>query len=194
MQLIATVPALSINATNVVFGNVQVNSNATQSVTLASMGATAVTVSTTAVTGTGFTISGVTLPVTLAPGETATLNLQFAPSAAGTATGQLTIASNSTVNPTTTIGLSGTGTAIAYRIDLAWDAPTDSTDPVVGYNVYRSPGGSSTYARLNSSMVTDTAYVDSTVVSGQTYDCMVKSVDATGIESSPSSMVTISIP
>jgi hypothetical protein len=194
LQLIATAPALSVNATNVVFGNVQINSAATQSITLASTGTTAVTVSTTAVTGTGFTISGIALPITLAPGETATLNLQFAPTTAGSASGQVTIVSDSATSSTTTIDLSGTGSNIAYRIDLAWDAPTGSTDPVVGYNVYRSPSGSSAYARLNSSMVTDTAFVDSTVASGQSYYCMVKSVDAAGVESSPSSTITISIP
>jgi hypothetical protein len=194
LQLIATMPVLSVNATSVVFGNVQVNAAATQSVTLASTGTAAVTVSKSAVTGTGFTISGITTPITFATGETATLNLQFEPNIAGSASGQVTIVSDSATDATTTINLSGTGTAIDYRIDLAWDAPTDSTDPIVGYNVYRSPSGSSTYARLNSSIVTNTAYTDSTVVSGQTYDCMIKSVDAAGVESSPSNTTTISIP
>ena len=62
--------------------------------------------------GTGFTTSGATFPVTLNPGQSATLNVQFDPTATGAATGELTIQSNSSTNSTAVVNLSGTGTAV----------------------------------------------------------------------------------
>jgi len=47
---------------------------------------------------------------------------------------------------------------------------------------------------LNSSPETETAYVDSTVVSGQIYDYIAESVDASGVESSPSNIFSVAIP
>ncbi len=57
-------------------------------------------------------MSAATLPVTLNPTQSVTLNVQFDPATAGAATGQLTVQSNSTTNGTAVIGLTGTGTAV----------------------------------------------------------------------------------
>jgi len=178
----------------VAFGNVNVNSAATQLLTLSSTGTAAVVVSAAAVTGTGFSVSGATFPLTLNPGQTATLNVQFDPTAAGAASGQLTLTSNSSTGSSTVIALSGTGVATAYTVNLTWDAPTSSPDPVAGYNVYRSPSGAGDYQQLNSSAVTQTAYADTTAQNGQNYDYIVESVDASGITSVPSNVATLSIP
>jgi hypothetical protein len=197
LTIAAAGPTLSINATSVGFGNVGLNTPATQSVTLTSTGTAAVTVNSavlTALTGTGFTFSGPTLPVTLTPTQVATLEVQFDPTAAGAATAQLTITSTSSTNGTAVIALTGTGTAASYAVDLSWDAPSSSTDPVAGYNVYRSPSGSSTYVLLNSSVDALTTYVDSTVLDGTTYDYIVESVDSSGVESVPTSPITVPIP
>jgi fibronectin type 3 domain-containing protein len=77
---------------------------------------------------------------------------------------------------------------------LSWDAPTSSPDPVAGYNVYRSPSGASSYQQLNSSVVTQTTYVDTTVQAGQNYDYIVESVDASGVTSVPSNMADVVVP
>jgi fibronectin type 3 domain-containing protein len=137
-------------------------------------------------------MSGATFPVTLNPTLAITLDVQFDPIATGAAAGQVTIQSNSSTNGTVVVGLSGTG--IQHQVDLSWDAPSSSPDPVAGYNVYRSTGGSSTYQLLNSSVDSQTTYVDSTVQSGLTYDYIVESVDSSGVESTPSNEVTATIP
>jgi beta-glucanase (GH16 family) len=111
VQLNAAILALSINATSVAFGDVIMNTPATQSVTMTSTGTVPVTVSGATLTGAGFSVSGAEFPATLNPGQAATLNVQFDPTAAGAATGQLSIASNSSTNGTAVIDLSGTGTA-----------------------------------------------------------------------------------
>jgi len=110
-------------------------------------------------------------------------------------TGQLTISSNSSTNPTLTIPLSGTATSPSYQVNLTWQAPTSSTNPIAGYHVYRAPSGTTSYTLLNSTVVdTQTAYTDSNLQNGSSYDYMVKSVDTSGTESSPSNTTTISIP
>ncbi len=194
LQLGAGVPTLSISSTSLSFGSVTLSTPATQSVTLNSTGTASVTISGATVTGTGFTLAAASFPMTLSPNQTATLSMQFDPTSAGTASGQLTITSNSSTGSSAVIGLSGTGVATSYDVDLSWNAPTSSTDPVVGYNVYRSLSGSTSYQQLNSAVVTQTAYVDATAQTGQTYDYIVESVDASGSLSVPSNMAAAVVP
>jgi hypothetical protein len=163
-------------------------------VTLTSTGTGSVTVNAATANGAGFTVSGASFPLTLSPNQTATLNVAFDPTTAGAATGQLTITSNSSTNSSAVIGLNGTGVATAYEVNLNWNAPSSSADPIAGYNVYRSPSGGSSYQLLNTSTVTQTAYVDTTVQVGQTYDYIVESVDASGNESAPSNMAAVTTP
>jgi fibronectin type 3 domain-containing protein len=92
------------------------------------------------------------------------------------------------------IPLTGTGSTSSYAVNLSWDAPSSSADPVAGYNIYRAPSGSSTYQLLNSSVDGQTTYVDSTVQSGQTYEYIVESIDDSGVESTPTSPITVTIP
>ncbi len=151
------------------------------------------TVNSAAITGAGFTIVGGSFPVTLNPTQTLTLQLQFKPTTAGALTGQITISSNSTSGSTAVVALSGTGTAVAHEVDLSWDAPASSPDPVAGYNIYRATGSGS-FVRINSSPGSAIVYVDSTVTSGATYSYMVKSVDSSGVESVASNQITVTIP
>jgi hypothetical protein len=194
LQLGTGTPTLSVNATTIAFGSVGLSSPATQSLTLSSTGTASVTVSAATVTGTGFTVSGATFPLTLNPGQTATLSISFDPTAAGAVSGSLTLTSNSSTGSSTVITLTGTGEATSYEVNLAWDAPTSSSDPVAGYNVYRSPSGGTSYQQLNTSTITQTSYVDTTVSNGQTYDYIVESVDASGVTSTPSNMASANIP
>jgi hypothetical protein len=194
LQLNVAVPTLSINATTIAFGDVLVKSPATQSVTLTSSGTAAVTISAPTLKGTGFSISGVTFPITLNPGKAATLDVVFDPTAAGAETGQLTITSNSSTNSTVVIGLSGTGELTGYSVSLSWDAPSDSTEAIEGYNVYRSPSSGASYQLLNSAVDTKPAYVDSTVQDGASYDYIVESVSSSGAESAPSNVFSVNIP
>jgi hypothetical protein len=185
---------LSINAASVGFGDVDLNTPTTQTVLLSSTGTGSVTVNSAVVAGSGFTLSGPAFPATLTTGQTATLEVVFDPTVTGAATGTLTVTSTSTSNPTAVIALTGTGIAAAYAVDLSWDAPSSSTDPVVGYNVYRAVSGSSTYALLNPSVDALTTYVDNNVLVGTSYDYIVESVDASGVESVPTSPIVVPIP
>lgn len=194
LTVVQSVATLSINSGSVSFGSVDLGQTSTQTLTLSSTGNTPVTVNSAAVAGAGFTLPGSTLPVTLAPGQTTTLGVEFDPTAAGAASGTLTVNSTSSTGSTATVALSGTGTAVAYTVDLTWDAPVGSAVPVTGYNVYRAPSGSSTYQLVNSSLDASTSYVDTTVQTGATYDYEIESVDSSGVASAPTSPVVVVVP
>jgi hypothetical protein len=188
------VSTLTISPASLPFGNVTVNTVSTLPVTLTSTGTAPVTINSGTLGGTGFTMSGATFPVTLNPNLAVTLDVQFDPTATGAATGQLTIQSNSSTNSTAVISLSGTGASAQHQVDLNWDAPSSSPVPIVGYNIYRSTGGSAAFQLLNSSVDAKTTYVDNTVQAGLTYDYMVESVDSSGVESVPSNEVAAAVP
>src|SRR5438309_4099042 len=101
MQLVVSPSALS-------FGNISVGSSSTQTVTLINSGAASVTVSQASVSGAGFSNNGLTPPLTLPPGQSSTITVRFAPQAAGSATGSLTVVSNDPHSPSM-IALNGTG-------------------------------------------------------------------------------------
>jgi hypothetical protein len=104
------VGALGSNPTSLDFGSVQVGSNQALSETVTNTGGSTVTISQVSVAGTGFTIKGITAPVTLTAGQGATFSVTYTPQSASAASGSVTVTSNAS-NPTLTIPLSGTGTA-----------------------------------------------------------------------------------
>ena len=189
LQLNAASAALTLNATSIGFGTVEVNSPVAQPITLSSTGTAPVTVNSAAVSGAGFSVSGDSLPATLNPGQSLTLEVQFDPATAGSFAGKLTISSTAS---SPTVGLSGVGQSL--QVELTWLSPSGSSDPVVGYNIYRAPTGTTSYQRVNSSVDTQTAYTDGTVQSSSSYDYIVTSVDARGTESIPSNATTVSVP
>lgn len=146
LQLNAAILALSINATNVAFGDVVVNTSATQPLILTSTGTAAVTVNGATLTGAGFKLSGSVFPATLNPGQQATLYVQFNPLVAGAATGQLTITSNSSTNGTAVIGLTGTGTAAPQVVAVAVTPATASINTGVTQQFAASVTGTSNTA------------------------------------------------
>jgi Abnormal spindle-like microcephaly-assoc'd, ASPM-SPD-2-Hydin len=189
-----TTPTLSLSTTSLSFGSVTDGTSTNQTLTLSSTGTAALTVSSVSAAGTGFSIVGGSFPVSLNPGASTTVTVQFAPTTTGTLTGQLAISSNSSTGSSVVVGLSGFGeTAVTHTVDLTWAAPSSSEDPVAGYHIYRAPQAGA-FTLLNSSLDTQPSYADSTVVSGSSYTYQVKSVDAAGIESVASNQFTATIP
>ncbi len=100
--------SLTANPLSLGFARVQVGSSQTLSETLTNPGGSSVTITQATVAGTGFSLSGLSLPLTLAAGQSAMLSVVFAPQAASSANGSLSIASNAS-NSTVTVSLSGSG-------------------------------------------------------------------------------------
>src|SRR6202042_3062575 len=103
-------PQLTVSATSLSFGSVTVNTGTTKSLTLSSTGTSPVTVNSASITGAGFTIVGGSLPVTLNPTQAMTLQVQFLPTATGSASGQITINSDSSTGSSAQVTLCGKST------------------------------------------------------------------------------------
>jgi hypothetical protein len=102
--------ALTAAPTSVTFGNVQVGTSQIQSDTLANTGGSSLTVTQAAVTGAGFTTTGLTLPLTLAVGQSVTFSVVFNPQATGSVSGSLALTNSASTTPLS-IALAGTGVA-----------------------------------------------------------------------------------
>jgi hypothetical protein len=95
---------------SVSFGNVQIGTSQTLSNTLSNAGGANLTISQAAFTGTGFSTTGLSFPLTLTPGQSAAFNVVFTPLAAGNVTGTLALTSDGSGSPLN-IALSGTAVA-----------------------------------------------------------------------------------
>jgi hypothetical protein len=104
---VAATYTMSLSPTSLSFGNVNVGSTAAQNVQLSNIGNSSVTVAQIAATGTGISVSGVATPVTIAPSQSVTLRVQFAPTTSGATTGSLTVTNNLGVNAIAAV--TGTG-------------------------------------------------------------------------------------
>jgi len=103
-----TVGSLSASSSQLSFTSVQVGTSQTLSETLTNSGGSSVTITQANVTGSGFSISGLNLPLTVATGQSTTFSIAFAPQSSGSAIGYLSIASNAS-DSTLGVPLSGTG-------------------------------------------------------------------------------------
>ena len=186
---VASILTLSASPSTMAFGNVTVDTTATQTDQVTNTGNAPVSITTVSATGTGFSVSGGS-NTTLAPNQSVTVTVSFNPQAAGSASGTLSIASNA---PTLNVALSGTGTApVQHSVSLAWD-PSPSTN-IVSYVMYRRTGASGSFTKVGSTSNTVTTFTDTTVQGNQTYFYQVTCVDSNNAESSVDGPVTATTP
>ncbi len=180
---------LGVSPATVNFGNVVVGNSQSQTAAL-SASSGPVTVSSATMSGSEFSLSGLSLPLTIAVGTSVPFTLTFSPQASGSTSGTLTFtgsASNSGLVQT----LTGTGTSATQRsVSLNWTASTSSN---VTYNVYRGTTTGGPYPTQIDSGLPGTTATDSTVVSGQTYYYVVTAENSNG-ESGYSNQATAVIP
>ena len=120
---------LVANPPSVTFTNVAVGSTATQTVALQNTGGVSATITAVTPTGTGFSVSGITLPATLGAGQSTTFTVKFSPQSAGTFNGNVAVISDAQ-DPTLNIPL--TGTAVAAGDLTATPPSVDFGNVVVG--------------------------------------------------------------
>jgi hypothetical protein len=109
---------LTLSPENVNFGSVTIGTSNIQTITLANTGTRSVLVLQATVQGTGFNIGGLTLPHTLAAGQSTTFLASFAPTVSGSVTGGISIGC-SAHNVRPSLSLSGTGVAPAPSVSLS---------------------------------------------------------------------------
>jgi hypothetical protein len=102
----ASPATLTAQLTGLTFTNVLVGQSSTQTETVTNTGGTSTQISQVAASGMGFSVSGITPPVTLTPGQSASFSVTFAPQSSGSVSGSVAITSNAS-NPTLSVTLSG---------------------------------------------------------------------------------------
>jgi hypothetical protein len=113
------------------FGSVATGTSNSQTITLSNAGVVSVTISQALVSGSGMSTTGMTTPLTIAAGKTASFNVVFDPAASGAVAGSVTLVSNATDSPLS-IALSGTGAASTLLLSaspasLSFGNVTDGT-------------------------------------------------------------------
>jgi hypothetical protein len=189
---IAATRTLTATPTSLNFGNETVGSANTLSVSLKNTGNSNITISGVTASAADVVAGGGISGATLAPGQTATLSVTFAPKQAETLTGTVKISSNATNSPA---GLAITATGVAatgHSVSLGWAASTSPN--ISGYNVYRATGTTGAYSKLTASPLTGLKYTDISVVNGETYMYVVTAVNSSGVESPHSTPATAVIP
>lgn len=106
---------LSVSPSSVTFAGTQPGASQSQTVTLTNNGLSSITVTRAPLTGAGFSMSGLSLPLTLAAGQSAKFNVSFSPTASGSATGTIAILSNAS-NPNLTVPLAGSATPLQGQL------------------------------------------------------------------------------
>jgi len=178
----------SLSALN--FGNVAVGTSKTVNTTLTALGSS-LTISSATSTSPEFRLSGLSLPKTIAAGETVSVSLTFTPQSSGAASGNITL-SDSATNTLLIESLAGSGSAGSqHAVNLQW-RPIPSG--VAGYNIYRSstPGGP--YIKINAAPETGSNYLDNSVQGGVTYYYVSTAIGTNGLESKYSSQLQVVVP
>jgi fibronectin type 3 domain-containing protein len=181
---------LAVSPTALNFGSVLVGNSGSLSATLTASGAS-VTISSATFSGSSnYSLIGMTFPLTLSAGQSASFTVVYAPTTAGSTTGQVSFASNASNTPTV-VSLSGTGGTLSHSVALNWTASTSTG--IAGYNVYRATRSGGPYTLINSTLVSGTTFTDNSVQSGTTYFYVVTAV-SNSVESINSNEVQAVVP
>jgi hypothetical protein len=132
----AAVGALGANPTSLSFGTVQTGTSEPLPETVTNTGGSTVIISNVGISGTGFTLKGISTPVTLTAGQSTSFTVTFAPTSTASASGSVTVTSNGS-NPSLVISLTGTGSTVAGQLGVS---PT----PVAVGNVFTGTSGTAT--------------------------------------------------
>jgi len=186
---------LAVGPSDLGFGSVAVGSHRSQTATLTA-GKSSVTVYTASWNGPGFSLGGISFPLTVPAGQTATYTVTFSPQVEGSAAGLISFMSSATNSPTQRLDGNGVPDSNPtqppsqpHRVSLNWN-PVAS---IKGYYVYRAGRSGGPYEKI-STLQPGTAYTDSLVASGDTYYYVVTSMSKANAESTYSNEVQAVIP
>jgi hypothetical protein len=126
-----TAGSVTENPTSFAFGSVQVGTNQTQTETLKNTGGENLTISQATVSGSGFSYTGLSLPLTLVPNQSTTFGVVFAPTSAGASNGILSVTVSGS---STSIDFALSGTGVTPATLTATPASMTFTNVQVGQN------------------------------------------------------------
>jgi len=118
-------PSLSVTP-SMLSVNAKVGTSSSQTVGVTNVGPTTLSVSQAVVTGTGFSVSGLTTPMTLAPNQTRTFSVKFSAQGEGTVDGSLAIMTDAAHRPVVA-SLKGKGSKSSPSVTSVSVTPTVAT-------------------------------------------------------------------
>jgi len=190
---VAAAGQLAVSPTTLAVGSVVVGTNGSASGSFTASGAS-VTVTAATINNSSFSLSGLSLPVTIPVGQSVAFTVTFTPQTTGVASATLTFTTNAQ-QAAITESVTATGAAApTYSVSLSWAA--SASPNISGYNIYRAVyaslcGSFSKIAVLN----TGTSYADSAVTDGTSYCYATTAVNSSNEESGYSNIVSnIQIP
>src|SRR5579862_7132913 len=182
-QLIVTPASLN-------FGNVVVGQQATKTGTLKA-GNAGIAVTSADWKGDGYSVSGISFPITIAAGQSVSYKVTFAPQRSGSSSGNINFVSDASNSPHTE-AFQATGTqASEHTVTLSWHP---SKANAVAYNIYRGLKSQGPFVKLNSDPHPNSTFTDASVESGQTYYYVTTALNKHGKESKYSNRVQVTIP
>ncbi len=102
----ATGATLAAIPVSLIFADIQTGKTESQTETIQNTGGATASISQVTASGTGFSVSGINTPLTLAPGQTTSFAVTFAPQSTGNFSGNVSISSNAS-NSTLNVALTG---------------------------------------------------------------------------------------
>jgi hypothetical protein len=144
---------LTASPASLAFGSVPVGSTQTLPETLTNSGGTSVTISAAGATS-SFSTNGLSVPVTLNPGQSVSFTVAFSPTSAASTNGGLTVTSNAP-NSSLNLPLAGTGTSPGHLASnptsLNFGSVPSGTTATLSETLTNSGGSSLTVSQIASS-------------------------------------------
>ena len=127
-------PDISLSQTTHNFGNVQLGSFSSWTLTISNLGDEALTINSVTSSGVDFSVTTPTFPQTIGASGTLPVNIIFEPSGSGSSTATITITSNDPDEGTVTVNVSGIGVTNGGGADLfgTWLVITTSSTECQG--------------------------------------------------------------
>ena len=148
-------PQISVSPASASFGNVIAGASSSQVLTIKNTGTANLSVTQAALAGTGFSLTGLTLPLTVAPGGSSSSTLGFTPTTASSFTGSVTLVSNAPSSPLV-VALAGTGVASALQltaspVSLSFGSIATGTSTAQSVTVTNTGNSSVTVSQISES-------------------------------------------
>jgi hypothetical protein len=165
----ATQALVSISPAPLSFSNVAVGQSSTQTATITNAGTANLQLKGASITGGGFSLSGLTVPQMIPAGQSVSFNVQYAPTAAGSSSGSVSLVDNAPASPQS---LMLAGTAVATNGTLsASPSSYNFNSVVVGSNSQQTitlTNSGATTITINQVSSTGAGFSTSGITSGQT--------------------------
>jgi hypothetical protein len=111
-------PVIQVNPTSMTFANTVVGNSLSQTLIIRNTGNATLTISQLTASGSGFSVSGFALPLSVGAGQQTTITVVFTAPSVGTIPGNVSIVSNAAGSPTS-VGLTGTGIAATFTLGIS---------------------------------------------------------------------------